>query len=68
MTPPAAVRLPGGIAVYFLAPDPFLTRAGWRAARPYFEAANPGSYEAARFENPVDGSGAREAIVVFRLR
>ncbi len=68
MTSPAAVRLPGGAAVYFLTPDPFLTRAGWRTARPYFEAANPGSYEAARFENPADGSGAREAIVVFRLR
>ncbi|MCA1580486.1 MAG: glycosyltransferase family 39 protein [Acidobacteria bacterium] len=68
MEPPAAVRLPAGRPVYFLAPDPFLTRNGWRPAREFFGAANPGIDAVARFENPAGTSGDHEAIVIFRLK
>ncbi len=68
MIPPAAVELPAREPVYFLAPDPFLTREGWRPASGFFGAANPGIDAVARFENPAGTSGDREAIVIFRLR
>jgi len=69
MKPPAPVPLPEGAAVYFLAPDPFLTRTGWRAAGVFFAAANPGISVAARFENPPGPSGApTDSIVIFRIR
>ncbi|MDQ2869461.1 MAG: hypothetical protein M3S32_01870, partial [Acidobacteriota bacterium] len=69
MKPPAPVRLPPGAPVYFLAPDPFLTRKGWRPAGVFFAEANPGISRAARFENPPGPSGApTDSIVVFRVR
>ncbi len=69
MKPPAPVPLPQGAPVYFLAPDPFLTRHGWRAAGVFFATANPGLSEAARFENPPGPSGSpTDSIVVFRVR
>ncbi|MEO8191549.1 MAG: glycosyltransferase family 39 protein [Acidobacteriota bacterium] len=68
MIPPVAVELPAREPVYFLAPDPFLTREGWCPASEFFGAANPGISAVARFENPAGTSGHREAIVIFRLR
>ena len=69
MVPPAPVRLPRGEPVYFLAPDPFLTRSGWRRAAEFFRAFEPGISVAVRFENPPGPSGAlTDSIVLLRLR
>lgn len=68
MVPPAPVRLPRGEPVYFLAPDPFLTRSGWRAAAEFFPEFAPAISQAARFENPPGPSGApTDSIILFRL-
>ena len=55
--------------VFAVVPDPLLTRSGWVAAVPFLSRLNPGSSEAARFENPAErGPGSTvNAVVVLRL-
>ena len=68
MIPPVPVQLPIHKPIYFLAPDPFVTRTGWRRADEFFGKLTPGISVAARFENPAPREGRNEGMTVFRLR
>lgn len=66
---PSALPASASAPVFAVVPDPLLTRSGWVAAVPFLSRLNPGSSEAARFENPAEPGpgGPVNAVVVLRL-